>query len=266
MGLFDKFKKKQNEPAQEEHEGGPFASFILLDEVQFSARQLAADLKADWGIVVADSDINEEQGNVVCTIDGMMVAVSLMPAPIPGEEAVENAKTNFFWKEAVSVAETHRGHLLVAVLPHQNPLTDVGILMVKCCASALKQPHAIGINTLGTVFAPDFYIDCANCLHNGDFPIMNLVFFGLYSRDGGKTISGYTYGMSCFCKEELEVLDSAHTVGEVHEFLTVIASYIIESDVTLLDGETIGFTVDQKLPITKSPACAINGDSLKIGF
>lgn len=266
MGLFDIFQKKLDKPEPEERKGGPFVSFILLDEADFSVHQLAADLKADWGIEVADTDMDEEKKNLILTMDGMMTTVSLMPAPIPENEAVENAKTNFLWPEAVSIAQTHRAHLLVAVLPHQKPLTDAGILLVKLCVSALKQPHATGINTLGTVFAPEFYIDCAKLLNDGNFPIMNLVFFGLYSRDNGKTVSGYTYGMSYFDKDELEVQDSAHTTGEVYEFLTAIAGYVIESDVMLRDGETIGFSAEQKLSITKSAASAIDGESLKIGY
>nr|WP_304430429.1 DUF4261 domain-containing protein [uncultured Acetatifactor sp.] len=34
----------------------------------------------------------------------------------------------------------------------------------------------------------------------------------------------------------------------------------------LHDGETIGFSEDQKLPITKSGGVAVEGDSLKIEF
>lgn len=55
MGLFDEFKKKQDKPEQEERRGGPFVSFILLDEADFSARKLAADLKSDWGIAVDEA-------------------------------------------------------------------------------------------------------------------------------------------------------------------------------------------------------------------
>lgn len=266
MGLFDKFKKKQDKLEPEERRGGPFVSFILLNEADFSAHRLAADLKGDWGITVEEADMDEREQRLIFTIDDMMATVCLMPAPVPGGEAVDNAKTNFMWPEAVSVAQEHRAHLLVAVLPHEKPLTDAGILLAKLNVSALKQPHATGVNMLGTVFAPNFYTDCAECLHNGSFPIMNLVFFGLYSRDNGKTASGYTYGMSYFDKDELEVLDSTHTMGELLDFLTTIAGYVIESDVTLLDGETIGFSAEQKLSITKSAACALDGASLKIGF
>lgn len=258
----------ENESMQmEENVGGPFVSFVLFDSAEFSMEQLVSDLMTDWGIVVDESDISSEQDIMVCTIEEMMATVSFMPVSVPNDEAVENAKTNFRWPEAVEVTRAHQAHLLVAVLPCEKPLTDAGTLMVKLCASALKQPHATAINTIGSVLAPDFYMDFAQrSLEDGAFPLMNLVFFGLFSRDGGKTISGYTYGMGCFGKMEMEVLDSAHTTGEVLEFLFDIAGYVIEEDVTLQDGETIGFTAEQKLAITQSPAYALDGDSLKIDF
>lgn len=268
MGILDILgKKKSKKKAEQKCEGGPFASFILLDKAEFLPEQMAADLLADWGIVVEDADIRQGEEPIVCTIDGMMATVALMPAPVPNDEAVENAKTNFRWPEAVEVTQAHRACLLVAAFPNDKSLTDAGILLVKLCTSALKQPHATAINTAGSVFAPDFYTEFAkNSLKEDLFPIMNLVFFGIYSRDGGNTFSGYTYGMSCFCKMEMEVLDSTHTASELLYFLNDIATYVIEADVTLQDGETIGFSAEQKLSITQSAACALDGDSLKIGF
>ena len=38
---------------------------------------------------------NKEKDMLVGDIDGIMVAVALMPAPIPNNEAVDNAKTNY---------------------------------------------------------------------------------------------------------------------------------------------------------------------------
>ncbi|WP_397347120.1 DUF4261 domain-containing protein [Paenibacillus sp. 32O-W] len=40
----------------------------------------------------------------------------------------------------------------------------------------------------------------------------------------------------------------------------------MEQDVTLRDGETIGFSAEQRLPITRSAGVYVNGDSLKIQF
>lgn len=251
----------------EHKEGGPFVSFVLLNSIAFDMEQLLLDLKNDWGIEIADDDIKQENNTIVCMIDGMMATVSPMPAPVPNSEAVENARTNFRWPEAVSVAQAHKAHLLVAVLPREQPLTQAGIAMVKLSSSCLKQKNAVAINTLGSVLAPDFYIDFAEgYLKSGMFPIMNLVFFGLYSRDKGKTVCAYTYGMKCFCKDEMEILDSLHSAQEVMELLTGIAGYVVEEDVLLQDGETIGFSEEQKLPIKKSKGKALDGETLKIGF
>ncbi|MCI8688454.1 MAG: DUF4261 domain-containing protein, partial [Lawsonibacter sp.] len=40
----------------------------------------------------------------------------------------------------------------------------------------------------------------------------------------------------------------------------------IEEDVTLQDGETLGYTAEQKLHITRSEGVNVEGMSLKIGF
>lgn len=251
--------------ATEENQGGPFVSFVLLDQAAFSVEQLVADLQHDWDIKIPDTDIKENA--VICTIDDMLATISLMPAPIPNDEAVENAKTNFRWSEAVAVAEAHQAHLLIAVLPHNQSNIDASLLMVKLCASTLKQPNATAINTLGSVLAPDFYIGSALAsLQAGHFPIMNLVFFGLYSRDEGKTVCGYTYGLDSFGKQEMEILDSTQEVVDVLELLTEIASYVITNDVTLHDGETIGFSADQRIVISQSPAYVLDGESLKLEF
>ena len=45
-----------------------------------------------------------------------------------------------------------------------------------------------------------------------------------------------------------------------------IAGYIIQEDVTLQDGETLGYTAEQKLPITRSQGINVEGMSLKIEF
>jgi len=41
---------------------------------------------------------------------------------------------------------------------------------------------------------------------------------------------------------------------------------VLESNVTLLPGETLGYTEEQKLAITESPGVAVGGVTLKIGF
>ena len=87
---------------------------------------------------------------------------------------------------------------------------------------------------------------------------------GLYRREGG--LCAYTEGLRAFGKDELEVLDTRAEPEDLRGFVLDIASYVLEQDVTLRDGETIGFSEGQKLPITRSAGIWHDGMTLKIGY
>lgn len=275
MGLFDLFKKKETKSVDSDSnentkDKGSFAAFVLLDEPVFSLEQLVSDLKKDWNIDIKKDEKEQmdlENVTAVFTIDDMLATIGLIPVPVPDDEAVHNAETNFRWKEAVEVTKSHKAHLIVAVLPHDRSAVEAGTLFVELCAACLKQQHTIAINTAGTVMEPNLYKEYAKgAIEDGMFPILDLVFFGIYSNDNGKTISGYTFGLQDLGKDEIEVLDSLHPASEIFEFLVDIASYVVEEDAILKDGETIGFSAEQKLPITKSKSRVLDFDTLKIGF
>ena len=105
------------------------------------------------------------------------------------------------------------------------------------------------------------------CIRDRDeLPIFNWVWFGLYRSEGG--LNGYTYGMDVFGKEEMEVLNADAEPEELRDFLASLASYVLACDVTLQDGETIGFSADDKHTITRSPGVSLPEEqmTLKIGY
>ena len=55
---------------------------------------------------------------------------------------------------------------------------------------------------------------------------------------------------------------------ELRDFLASLASYVLACDVTLQDGETIGFSADDKHTITRSPGVSLPEEqmTLKIGY
>ena len=109
-----------------------FTGFVLLNEAKFDREKFLKDLKDDWKITLdlGKEDESKEKDMLVGDIDGIMVAVALMPAPIPNNEAVDNAKTNYRWKDAVKVAEEHKAHILVSLLGEPN-LVDGAKLYTK---------------------------------------------------------------------------------------------------------------------------------------
>ena len=131
-------------------------------------------------------------------------------------------------------------------------------------STLLKAPTALGVYTNGTVWLPDYFCAVAKDLKDGHLPLMDLVFVGLVQYEKG--ICGWTNGLRAFGKDELEIRDSQQHPKDVHMMLLNTAGYIIEEDVTLHDGETLGYTAEQKLHITRSEGVNVEGMSLKIEF
>ena len=199
-------------------------------------------------------------------IGDMMLVVTLFHSPIPGNEATINAQNNYMWPEAVEAATAHKAHIMVAVLGDDIKLIERGKLFTKAMAVCCRQKYASGVFTSGVVFEPRFYAGFANMLKDDELPIFNWIWFGLYQSKGG--LNGYTYGMDVFGKDEMEVLNADADPEELRDFLASLASYVLYCDVTLHDGETIGFSEDDKHSIIRSPGVALPNEQMtvKIGY
>ena len=258
------------EEAERQSEAGPFAGFVLLSTPEWDLEAFKRQLEEDWGIEYPpengeEAASNDEGTTAVFDIDGITVAVSLMDAPVPDGEAEYWANSNFMEKEqALAAARSHQAHVMVAVVDKEHPPRQRGELYVKLASTLLKAPNALGVYTNGTVWLPEYFIRVAEDLKEGDLPLLDLVFVGLVRYEKG--VCGWTNGLRAFGKDELEIRDSQQSPQEVHMLLLNIAGYIIQEDVTLRDGETLGYTAEQKLPITRSQGVNVEGMSLKIEF
>ena len=250
---------------------GSFAGSVLLSKAEWDKEQLIRDLREEWGIVdeepdEGDEDVENNDDAVVMQVGNMMLIVTLFHGHIPDNEAEINAENNYMWPEAVEVAKAHKAHIVVAVLGEEEKLLERGKLFTKAMAVCCKQKYATGVYTSGVVFEPRFYEGLADMLKEDELPIFNWVWFGLYRSEGG--LNGYTYGMDVFGKEEMEVLNTDAEPEELRDFLASLASYVLACDVTLQDGETIGFSADDKHTITRSPGVSLPEEqmTLKIGY
>ena len=250
---------------------GSFAGSVLLSKVEWDKEQLIRDLREEWGIVDEEPDEGDEDDEnsddaVVMRVGGMMLIVTLFHGHIPDNEAEINAENNYMWPEAVEVTKAHKAHIMVAVLGEEEKLLERGKLFTKAMAVCCKQKYATGVYTSGVVFEPRFYEGLADMIKEDELPIFNWVWFGLYRSEGG--LNGYTYGMDVFGKEEMEVLNTDAEPEELRDFLASLASYVLACDVTLQDGETIGFSADDKHTITRSPGVSLPEEqmTLKISY
>ena len=259
---------KQTEAADEDESDtdrtGVFTGFVLLSKGEWDKQQFIRDMQEKWGITVDEYSASEEKDDaaLVFEMGDMLAAVSLADCPIPDEEAEANAENNYMWEDAVKVAREHRAHILVAVLGKEKDLLEKGRLFTKVVAVCCRQKYATGVYTSGVVFEPQFYEGFADMLKGDKLPIFNWIWFGLWRNEKG--LNGYTYGMEVFGKDEMEVLDTDADPYDLLDFLASLASYVLENDVELHDGETIGFTADDKRAITRSPGVGLPEEQMTL--
>ena len=259
---------KQTEAADEDESDtdrtGVFTGFVLLSKGEWDKQQFIRDMQEKWGITVDEYSASEEKDDaaLVFEVGDMLAAVSLADCPIPDEEAEANAENNYMWEDAVKVAREHRAHILVAVLGKEKDLLEKGKLFTKVVAVCCRQKYATGVYTSGVVFEPQFYEGFADMLKEDKLPIFNWIWFGLWQNEKG--LNGYTYGMEAFGKDEVEVLDTDADPYDLLDFLANLASYVLENDVELHDGETIGFTADDKRAITRSPGVGLPEEQMTL--
>ena len=240
---------------------GSFAGFILLSRGKWDKEQFIRDMKEKWDITVKE-DEDKSDDTVVFDVGDMIAAVSLFPFPIPDGEAEINAENNYMWPDAVNAAREHRAHIMVAVLGKEENIFERGKLFTKLTAACCRQKYAAGVYTSGVVFEPRFYEGFADMMQNDELPIFNWIWFGLYRSEGG--MNAYTYGMDVFGKDEMEVLDADAQPDDLRNFLASLVSYVLEGDVELHDGETIGFAANDKHTITRSPGVSLPEEQMTL--
>ena len=257
-------KRAEAEAEDESDHTGVFTGFVLLSKAEWDKKQFIRDMKEKWDIAVDEYDASEEKDDdaLVFEVGDMLAAVSLNNYPIPGGEAEGNAENNYMWEDAVKVAKKHRAHLMVAVLGKEEDLLEKGKLFTKVVAACCRQEYATGIYTSGVVFEPRFYEGFADMMQEDELPIFNWIWFGLWRDENG--MNGYTYGLDVFGKDEMEVLGTDAKPSDLRDFLASLVSYVLENDVELHDGETIGFAADDKHTITRSPGVGLPEDQMTL--
>jgi len=266
MGLFDKLWRRKKEPVsvggavESSSHSETIVGFVLLEQDDCDFDQFIHTMKKDWDINIEESS---EEGNLFFEVDGMQVVCAYIGAPVPDREVEENAKLNILWREAEQVTSRHQSQIIVSVLNAPDAIQG-HILFTKTASALLQLDHALAIYLAPLVVEARQYVETSYILKQDELPVSLWIFIGMYQNAEGA--SAYTYGLRNFGKEEIEIIHSANPLSDVFEMMFMTMTYVVENDVTLHDGETLGFTAEHKLPIIRSKGVATEGSSLKIGY
>ncbi|GGF90158.1 hypothetical protein GCM10010912_39160 [Paenibacillus albidus] len=264
MGMFDRLRRKKQaaaeEPIRAEEQAELILGFALLESGECDFDRFIANMKKEWDIDVED---RPDQDNLMFSVDGMQVVCAYIPARIPDNEAEDCCKYNLLWPDAEQVVSRHQAQIIITVLNYDDVL-DGYQLFTKTASAWLQLDNALALYMAPLVVEAGKYVETAQMLHEEGLPVSLWVFIGLYRTE--QKASAYTRGLRTFGKEELEIISSGESLEDVFELMFMVTDYIVGDDVTLRHGETIGFTAEQKLPITLSQGGAVEGQTLKIGY
>ena len=178
----DRADKDGKNNQEEKHPVGDFLGFVLLSSPAFDADAFRSVLKDDWGIDCPKEPKNPEKEETALAfeVNGMMAGIGLMEIPVG--EAEYWANSNFLTREkSLEIAKNHKAHLLVAVLGKDSTPVEAGMLYVKIVSACLKAGNALGIYDCDTVWMKEDFIQSAMVMKEGELPLMDFVFIGMYA-------------------------------------------------------------------------------------
>lgn len=235
---------------------------MLRDKQSFSSKDMFDDYEKHYGAIAVDKEACE--GSVSFLLEGETVFVIYVDAPIPGDDIEGTAQYAYNWKNALEQTKIHEAHIILSVSSGSVDFIKRFKLFTNLICSLLRTTDAIGVY-IGeqSLLIPkkDYLLEAAKMLGKR-LPLNLWIYFGLRTTEKGQ--SGYTYGLRAFGKTEVEVLYSSKTLYEIRQFLFNIAHYVLEYDVFFSDGQTCGFTENEKIEIKLSKGHFVEGESFKL--
>jgi hypothetical protein len=263
MGLFSFLKNEKN---VENSSNSAILGMVLLKETHpLDISKIVRELEDRWDLTVElESESTGE--TAIIKIDEYRIAIGLIEAPIPTDEAITAAEYNLFWENGADKVKKHKGHIILSIMNAGQNAINENMLFSMVASTILSNSKSIGIYIGGRSLAieKDFYIASVKNMSAEDLPLYIWLYFGLRGEKEKQSV--YTYGLKDFGKKEMEILNSSNGHGEISDLMYNLAHYVIAQNVDLKDGETIGFSADQKLKISESKGVFLDGITIKIEY
>lgn len=264
--LWGKKSQSQEQESSQEKKGNLILSMpMFCGENPYSVEKIVEDLRNYWNLEV--SEVSENDGVASFIINGKMAFIAPMSAPIPNEDLERIFPISYLWNNVEEEVKSHTSFAIVTLMSSNHSDVERYKILTKINASILRtSSQAIGVyQSSQTLLLPKgLYLDFANFLLEEQLPIQLWVYMGIFNQENSSSI--YTYGLKEFGKTEIEIIDAPMSGGDLYDFLLPILAYILGYDVTLKDGETIGFSEEQKIKISQSKGVYLEGETLKLAL
>jgi hypothetical protein len=231
------------------------AMIALEPKPQISGAAIARDLAATWPSLPAASDMEHKDGTLSFSIGKALVALGLMPAPIPWQDLEGPCATSWLWPQAGHVLKKHKQHLIVTISDERPPVERTKLLSQVVAAILATCPQALGVywGNATLVISPQLFREFAVRMLPDGLPLYIWIDFRIGPGKDGKS-AGFTQGMKWFDHMELESLNANEPPGELRERMFGLCCYLIENGPVIRDGDTVGQDAKEQIRVVYSPS------------
>ena len=181
--LIRSYWMEQAKLAEERKEkAGAFVGFVLLSEDEWDKEQLIRDLKEEWDIDAAEDDDEAGDDSLAFNVGDMIAVASIMHCPVP---TAKRKRT----RRQLHVARGCKRREGAQSPNHSSGAGQGGesrrarrTLRQACCLLLPPEARDRHLHERRTVFEPSFFYKFADMMKGGEFPIFNLIWFGLYPQ------------------------------------------------------------------------------------
>ena len=237
--------------------GGPSKKSRSLLGRLFGAKPAAAE--------GASAEQQWEGTNLVFKLRDGMIAVALMPGPIPWADLEGPCATSWWWPEATDKMRGHKYHFIVTVMGGTIPPVERRIILTNLCAAVIRNTDAVGVYWAeGTlVHAPEAFLEQSESISETQIPGQLWIDVRLEQNED-ESFRCFTTGLAPLGHMEIEVPRATLKPQELLEFVGDTACYMVNTNTPIADGETLGRTATEKFKVRHAKSMFDRGTVMRI--
>ncbi len=228
-------------------------------------KKIAQASAKSWGLKTDSINISDK--TLVFSTPNATVMVAYLDYAVPVADIKTAATLNWMWKTAAESTIKHQGQIVVSVIGNSGKALELYKTLTKAVATVLENNDCLGVyvESQYLLLSKDYYLSAArNMVSTNTLPLYCWIYFGIYDSAGGK--NGYTFGLQELGIPELEILNSQHSLQEVHAAIYDAALGIIYYNAPPKDGKNIVTMEGSELTFSRSKSAILEGETVKIDY
>ena len=204
--------------------------------------------------------------NLVFNFRDGMIAVALMPGPIPWSDLEGPCATSWWWEEATEKMRGHKYHFIVTVMGGTMSPVERRLILTNLVGAVIRNTDAVGVYWAeGTVVhEPTAFLEQSEGISETQIPGRLWIDLRLEKNDDD-SFRCFTTGLAPLGHLEIEVPRcAALKPQELLEFVGDTACYMVNSSTPIADNETLGRTATEKFKVRHARSMFDRGTVMRI--